>query len=170
MTVVHNGATFTRVTASDAPPTLDMLLGFGEGPIQGYLLDTAQLNGQPLLNFPGVQVFMRLGTPDQTPIAEFNETRNTFADGRDLPDNSNNTGQEIVYTTTEPVTAFVLNIVWNQGLFHMTGKGEKEVNEVTVSYRFKVSGTTDFQGYFQFRVAGERTAPCGLGFGAKGYP
>ena len=161
---------FHRVTAIDSPPTLDMLLGFGEGPIGGFWMDTCELNGQPLVDFPGVQTYIRLGTADQTPIPEFNEHRNTFADGRALPDNSANTGQEIVYTTTQGITAFVLNVVWNEGLFHVNGKGEKEVNTVNVAYRYKLAGAplNTYSPYSVSEVAGERTAPVRLGIRREG--
>lgn len=170
LTILDTGATVTHLTAIDTPPTLDLLLAFGEGPISGFLLETCELNGQPLANFPGVQVFTRLGTPDQPPIAEFNETRNTFADGRALPDNSANTGQEILYTTTEPVTAFVLNVVFNQGLFNMNGQGEKEENMVNVAYRFKPVGTGAWQGYFVFQVSAQRTAPVRFAIRRENLP
>lgn len=168
LTVLSNENGTFRVTASDTPPTLDLLLAFGEGPISEFLLGTLEINGQPLGNFPGVQVFTRLGTPDQTPIVEFNETRNTFADGRDLPDNSANTGQEIVYTTSEPISAFVLNIVWQAGLFHMNGKGEKEDNMVNLAYRFRVHGTPNWSAYGVHQVNAARTAPVRFGIRREG--
>jgi predicted phage tail protein len=168
LTVLDTGATSMRVTAIDTPPTLTMLVAMGEGPIAEILTNTIEINNQPISNFPGVQIFTRLGTVDQTPIVEFGESRNTFVDGRDLPDNSSNTGQEILYTTTEPVTAFVLNIVWNQGFFHMNGKGEKETNSVNVAYRWKVNGGPTWSPYSVFVVEAARTSPVRFGIRREG--
>jgi predicted phage tail protein len=167
-TVMATAGGATRVTAMVTPPTLSMLIALGEGPIDAILTDTLELNGQPIANFPGVQLFTRLGTPDQSPIFEFNEIRNTFADGRELPDNSSNTGQQIVYTTTEPVTAFVLNIVFNQGLYHITGKGDKDDNTVTVAYQFRFSPNGPWTQWFIFDVAAQRTAPVRFGIRQEG--
>ena len=169
-TILDTGAVVTRLTAIDTPPTLTMLIALGEGPINNVLMDTIELNGQPLVNFPGVQAFTRLGTASQTPIAEVGETRNTFADGRDLPDNSSNTGIEIVYTTTAPVTAFLVNVVFNQGLFHMNGKGEKEDNLVNIAYRFKQHGTPTWTGYSVFQVNAQRTAPVRFAIRRENLP
>src|SRR5262245_7570406 len=105
--VVDTGFGVQRVYALANPPTLTMLIALGEGPVNNILLNTVEINGQPVANFPGTQFFTRLGTADQTPIPEFNETRNTYADGRQLPDNSSNTDQQIIYTTHEVVDAFV---------------------------------------------------------------
>jgi predicted phage tail protein len=168
LTVLDVGAGTTRVTALDTPPTLTMLVAMGEGPIHEILTNTIEMNGQPISNFPGVQIFTRRGTADQTPIVEFGETRNTFADGRELPDNSSNTGQEILYTTTEPVTAFVLNIVWNEGFFHMNGKGEKETNSVNIAYRWKVNGNPTWSAYSVFQVEAARTSPVRFGIRREG--
>src|SRR4030095_11162739 len=167
-TIIANPGGTARVEALVNPPTLSMLIALGEGPIDAILTETIELNGQPLANFPGVQLFTRLGTPDKTPIFEFNEIRNTFADGRDLPDNSSNTGQEIVYTTTVPVTAFVFNIVFNQGLYHISGKGDKEENTVNVAYRYRTSPGGPWSPYAVFQVAAARTAPVRLGIRREG--
>ena len=107
-------------------------------------MPTLQINGQPIQNYAGSGLVItgRLGTPDQQPLPEFAEQRNTFADGRALPF-APALESEIRYTTTAPVDAFILNIVFNARLFHINGKGEKEVNTVTIHYRFAVvTGTS----------------------------
>ena len=84
-----------RVEALTTPPTLTMLLALGEGPIAQIDMQSIEINGQPIANFPGVEVFGRPGTGDQTPMPEFGETANTFADGRSIGDDPG-----IVYTTS----------------------------------------------------------------------
>ena len=46
-----------QVEALSASPTLTMLLALGEGPISAFDTDSIEINGQPIANFPGVQLF-----------------------------------------------------------------------------------------------------------------
>jgi hypothetical protein len=168
--VVDSPGGVQRAYATANPPTLTMLVAMGEGPVENIMFPTVEINGQPIANFPGAQLYSRLGTPDQTPIPEFNETRNTFADGRDLPDNSSNTDQQIIYTTTQVVDAFVLNIAWNQGMYHMNGKGDKEDNSVQVSYRYRVNGTGPWTAWSVFEVAAQRMTAVRFAIRKEGVP
>ena len=162
LTVVDNGVSAHELTATTSPPLLSMLIAICEGPIDAILLDTIELNGQPLANFTGVELDYRLGTPDQSPMPFFGETRNTFADGREI------VAEGITYTTTEAVQAFVLNIVFNEGLFNLTDKGDKETNTTTVAYRFRVSPAGAWSDYISYQVSGERTAPVRFGIRREG--
>lgn len=154
-----------RVDAISTPPTLTMLFAIGEGPIGGVLWDTMEINGQPLGNFPTVRVFQQLGTATQLPLPEFGEIANTFADGRDIPD----TGS-LLYTTTVPVQAFVLNIAFNQGLYFMSTRGEKQENISTIGYRYRVSPAGAWSAFAFFDVAASRTAPVRFGIRRQGLP
>ena len=165
------GAPPLLAAAVTQPPSLTMLLGLSEGPIVQVITATLELNGQPWNNqAPNAMTTLdaRLGTPYQTPIPWANETRNTFGDGRALPDNSANTGQVIIYTTTQPVQAFILNLTFQEGLFHITGKGEKEVNIVTVTYAYAVSGTGVFSPASVFDIQSDHAAPVRLGLRQEG--
>ena len=150
--------------AVTTPPTLSLLLALGEGSIDAVLTDTIRINDQPIGNFPGVQVFTRLGFPDQPAIGEFGEQRNTFADGRDIP-----VSPGIITTTTTPVHAIVLNIVFNQGLFFLNAKGEKEGNTVILQYRVAVAGTGSWSPWSQFHISADRTSPVRLGIRREGF-
>jgi hypothetical protein len=154
----------TRAVA--APPTLSLLLALGEGPIDAILTDTIRINDQPITNFPGVQIFTRLGTPDQTPIAELGETKNSFADGRQIPD----TVPSLQYTCTAPCTGFVLNIAFLEGLFYVTETGEKLDNTAYLQYRWSVSGTGAWSSWITVPVIADRTAPVRIGFRQDALP
>jgi hypothetical protein len=147
------GVGIRRVDAIATPPTLSMLLAIGEGPIAGVLLDTIEINGQPIGNFPTVQLFTRTGTADQTAIAEFGEQANSFADGREIVGEPG-----ITYTTTQPVQAFVLNIVFNEGIYVITKTGEKQENISTLGYRYRVHPAGEWTPFSYFDVAAARTS------------
>ena len=167
LVIVDDAAPGTRrIDAVTTPPTLTMLLALGEGPIAGVLWETVEINGQPLGNFPTAQVFQQLGTPDQLPMPEFGETANTFADGRDLPA----AGGSLLYTTTVPVQAFVLNIGFNQGLYFMNTKGEKEENRSTIGYRYRVSPAGAWTAFSFFDIAAARTSIVRCGIRREGLP
>src|SRR5262245_2817157 len=159
-----------QVTAQSEPPRLSMLLALGEGPIESIDYAGLELNGQLVSNYQGVELDGRMGTPDQTPMGFFSETRNTFADGRQLPDNSANTDNQILYTTSVAVDAVVLNVVFNEGLSNVHGKGQKETNTVTVSYRLKPFGTPTWPAWSTFNVQAERTAPVRFGIRRQDLP
>jgi predicted phage tail protein len=164
MTVVDVGQSQRSLTAVATPPTLTMLIALGEGPIDATLLpETIQINGQPLANFPGVVPSFALGTSDQGPLPAFGETRQTFADGREIPTN------EIIYTTTVPVQAFILNIVFNEGLYHFTSDGNKEDNAVSVRYYYQ-RNAEGWNGPLDWDITAARTSPVRLGIRREGLP
>ena len=142
-----------RVEAQTSPPTLSLLLALAEGPIGGIVFDSIEINGQPIGNFPTVQVFTRIGTPDQAPIVEFGEIANTFPDGREIPG-----GAGITTTTTDACEAFTLNIAFEQGLFVMTTAGEKQDNVSTFGYRYRVSPAGAWSDYSYYDVSAARTS------------
>jgi hypothetical protein len=146
------------------PPTLTLLLALCEGPIDAILTDTIQINGQPIGNFPGVQVFTGLGTANQPALGEFGEARNTFSDGRAI------SAGGLTYTSNAPLSAFVLNLVWQQGLFYVNPKGDKENNYTTLQYRYAPAGTGAWSAWSTFQVSADRTATVRLGVKREGLP
>ena len=154
-----------RVAATSTPPTLTLLLGLTEGPYGGLLPETIELNGQPIGNFPGVQIFQSIGTPDQTPLPTFGEIANTFGDGREIP-----ALPGIAYTTTVAVEGFTLNIVFQDGLYHFNPKGEKEENVSTLGYRYRSRPAGAWSAFSYFDVASARTAPVRFGIRREHLP
>lgn len=144
------------------PPTLTLMIGLCEGPIDAILTDTIQINGQPLANFPGVQVYTGLGTPNQPAFAEFGGARNTFADGRDIGESP------LTYTSNAALHAFVLNLAWPEGLYFLNEKGEKQSNNAVLQYRYAPRGTGAWSAWTAFQVNADRTATVRLGIRREG--
>ena len=143
-----------RLRALAAPATLTMLLAIGEGPVAALDPATIQINGQPFSNFPGIEVYTAMGTTPQVPLPYFGETRATFADGRDIPEFETT----MTYTTTQPVQSFVLNIVFNRGLYAFNPKGEKVDNFVDLRYRYTPVGSPFVENWSHFIVVANRTS------------
>jgi predicted phage tail protein len=165
LTVLDNGVENQRVTASAAPATLSLLLAMGEGPVENTRTNTLQINGQPGANFPGIEVWTAPGTEDQDALPTFGEVANTFAIGQSLQDPGS-----AFWATTAPIEAFVLNIVFNQGLYALNHKGEKVDNLVDIAYRFKVVGTPDWSPWSSYDVVAQRTAPVRFGIRRENLP
>jgi predicted phage tail protein len=146
------------------PPTLSLFIGLCEGPIDAVLTNTIQINGQPVQNFPGVQVYSAVGTAFQPAFAEFGGARNTFSDGRTL------SPAFIVYTSNASLHAFVINLVWPEGLYYLNPKGEKESNAVRIDYRYQVSGTGNWSPMYSVGIAGDRTAAVRIGIRRENLP
>ena len=111
---------------------------------------------------PACRCLRRWARRINPPFAEFGGARNTFADGRTIPPES------IIYTSNGPLHAFVLNLVWQQGLFYMNEKGEKEPNAINVEYRYALTGTGAWSAWSQLRVSADRTAAVRLGVRREG--
>jgi len=146
------------------PPTLTLMIALCEGPIDAVLTNTIQINGQPLANFPGVQVYTGLGTATQPAFAEFGGARNTFADGRDIGDTP------LTYTSNAALHAFILNLVWPEGLYFLNDKGEKHNNNAVLQYRFAPAGSGSWSPWSVFQVQADRTAAVRLGVRREGLP
>ena len=146
------------------PPTLTLMIGLCEGPIEAILTDTIQINGQPVANFPGVQVYTGLGTANQPAFAEFGGARNTFADGRDIGESP------LTYTSNAALHAFVLNLAWPEGLYFLNDKGEKHSNNAVLQYRYAPRGTGSWSAWTPFQVNADRTAAVRLGIRREGLP
>lgn len=163
-TVVDVGQQPRTVTALAAAPTLTLLLAIGEGAMRDVIVDSLEINGQPIQNFPTVQVDWRAGTPDQTPMLAFGESANTFADGRAIPRD----GVGITYTSTAPIEAFILNVVFHEGLYHFTREGNKEDNVVVLRYWYRLAPGGGWAGPLDWHVTASRTAPVRLGIRREG--
>lgn len=133
-TLVIADTTNITFLAQESVSTLHLLLGLGEGEIDSIETASIRLNDQPIANFPGVNITTRTGTPGQIAIPQFSETRNSFADGREI------TEAGITYTTTTDITAYQLTISFDEGLVRFTSKGEKINNRVQIRFRHKVTG------------------------------
>ena len=166
ITILDTTPASRRLRASSAPATLSLLLALGEGPVG--LIDTSsiEINGQPIGNFPTAEVFTVPGTADQSPLPYFGETKNTFGDGRTLTDAVSG----LVYTTSQPIQAFVLNIAFQRGLFAMTDRGEKVDNNVDIQYRWRVagSGVPGWSGFSGYDVVANRTSVVRFGIRREG--
>ncbi len=158
----RGGMTFQAVTAA---PTLTLLIALGEGPIDAVLTDTIEINDQPIENFPGVEVVTALGTPDQQPLPGFSEVRNTFSDGRDIVQ-----AAFLTYTTNGPLTAFVLNVVWNGGLYFMNERGEKESNGATLEYRYSPQGANTWSAFQEMHIIADRVSAVRIGIRHENLP
>jgi predicted phage tail protein len=159
LTVLDDGLSSRRITAIAAPATLSLLLALGEGPVNAINPETIEINGQPIGNFPGVQVYTALGTDPQAPLPTFGESANTFSFGQVLHDIGS-----VIYTTTAPVEAFVLNVAFQSGLYGFNGKGEKIDNTVTVQYRFRVHEPQGaWSAFSAYEVVAQRTSVVRLG-------
>jgi predicted phage tail protein len=145
------------------PPTLSLMLALCEGPIDAILTNTIQINGQPLANFPGVQVYTGLGAANQPAIAEFGGARNTFSDGREIQG-------VLTYTSNDVLTAFVLNLTFLEGLFFLDNKGEKHSNAVTLQYRYALTGTGAWSAWLPFQVGADRPATVRIGIRRENLP
>lgn len=125
------------VAATSASARINLLYAVCEGPIEDIHLNTIEINGQPIDNFPEAITDKRLGFANQSPIVNANATRTSFTVGSDI-----DKSPSLTYTTTTGVNGFSFNIDFNQGLMRFGENGARLSNQVRVAYRFQRDGGT----------------------------
>ena len=128
-----------------------MLGGIGHGVINNVLVNTTEINGQPLANFPDIDPpKFTLGTTPQAAIDGASDVRNSILDGTEL-----DVDTEHIYTTSEAVTGFAANFTFGQGLARFTDDGNMLINSVDIRYRYRVNGTGTWVGERVLRIRGQ---------------
>ena len=149
----------------DQPTWLSLLLSLGEGPMQEIEIPTIELNGQPLSNFgPILRFYTQLGTTPQTAIPRFSETRNSFADGREIPSGG------LLYTTTQAITSYQLTIAFEEGLVAFSSMGDKHHNRVILSLRHRGSPAGPWSAPNQLSVRQNKTSVIRVALRREGVP
>ena len=118
--------------ATSENASLDVLGIIAQGPVSLIHQSTIELNGQPLDNFPEVDIEVRNGYTPQAPLRGIENAGLTVGIGQDLQ-----TSPAVSYTTTAPIDRFRLNIDFNQGLIKFTNEGSTQDNRVTIEYRYQ---------------------------------
>ena len=139
---------FGGIALQNFQPKLFVLLAIGEGLINDVLENSITINNQPITNFQDVEVLSYLGDPVTT--LDFTEIKNTYAAG-----NLDLTLGATVYTTVDSINAFVLEIDFLQGLFHVNRNGGSNPNTSTYQYRYRVFGTIPYSAYVQVETTAE---------------
>ncbi|MEO0511842.1 MAG: hypothetical protein AAF108_02980 [Planctomycetota bacterium] len=139
-----------------------MLIDYGEGPIQqiGSLtsdvtrvlasdVEGLYINNQPIANFQGVRVSVRMGTQDQESIPGFEDTETVREVGAGGANLVNDTGFDVTdeqagpaavsYSTADPVDAVVLRVRFPQGLYQIGSTGQWSPRSVELRYRYRLT-------------------------------
>jgi len=163
---VDIGQELRVIELTDDTSKFHFLGSLGQGEIEEIEIDTLEINGQPLGNFPDINTdITKLGTAGQTPLTGFGDVRNTIASGLELIEQAE--GHD--YTTQSAVTGFGLNLEWRGGLYHVGGGGSIVGNVVTVTYKYRVNNP---QGAWStavpFQARGSKTGTVRMGIEQTG--
>lgn len=164
LTVTDDGHVLTYPNW-DQPTWLSLLLSLGEGPIQEIEIASIELNGQPLANFGSIlRFYTALGTATQPAIPRFAETRNSFADGREI------TSGGLLYTTNQAITSYQLTIAFEEGLVAFATTGDKHHNRVVLSIRHRGSPAGPWGAPNQISVRQNKTSVVRVALRREGVP
>ena len=114
---------------------MSMLLGMAEGECTS--ISAAQINGTKTTAIQSVSVDIRMGLSSQSIIAGFENIKNTYFDGRELPSTLANSNPPVIYTinarTSKNVT---LQVLAPNGLYYMRTVGNRagQLRAQTVYY------------------------------------
>lgn len=114
---------------------LNILIAIGEGEIKG--VSGIELNENPIENYDGITTSLKLGTNDQTVIANFEDLHNVKAVNANLL-------QSVAHTITtddSDVEAFEIHLTLPNGIFQVAeNSGAVQSWEVTYQVEYRVNG------------------------------
>ena len=140
-TATLGGADLALYTSASSNSYLNVLLaicGNGGDPIDS--ITDIRINGQISSQYPSVDVFTRLGTPDQTAITEFNDLVDSQSFNQRLMFGVNHTNS----TNGDAVEQIDISFSAPNGLYHINDSGDTEAQSVAISVELYIYGTGDF--------------------------
>ena len=130
-------SSFSEIAGTDT--FINVLVCFGFGPARS--LSSIQINGKDISTYQNCQYYTRLGTNDQTEIAQFNEISNGYSQ-----DTQCLAGIPVVVPGTGDLTqALQVDIQFPEGVFVDTNDGHIIPAFVTWLLEYRVSGTNNWQ-------------------------
>jgi len=127
---------FTEVAGEDV--FINVLVCFGFGPARS--MTNIQINGKNITDYQNVQTFMRLGTNDQTEIAQFNQIVNGYGQAYECL-----AGVPVIVPGTGDLTqAIQVDIAFPNGVFVLTADGNTIPAVITYLLEYSVSGLNDW--------------------------
>lgn len=131
-----------------------VLLAMNSGEIEAFEPETTEINGQPLSNFGDVVVHTRVGLDSQTPIPGFLDQRLTFDSQQ-----GEITAVESIYTTTQRVDTYIINIDFAEGLATVSDRGDVRQNWVDVQVRDRETPGGAWTNTKTYRIMGSSLRP-----------
>ena len=118
---------YVDVAADRKGQDMSMLLGMAEGEITS--ISAVQVNGTDTTAMQSVSVAMQMGLSSQSIISGFENIKNTFFDGRELPSTLANSNPPVIYTTNGRTNKNItLQVLAPNGLYYMRTVGNKAGN------------------------------------------
>jgi len=137
---------YVDVSADKKGQEMSMLLGMAEG--EATSMSGVQINGTYATTIQSVSVAMRMGLSSQSIITGFENIKNTFFDGRELPSTQATSNAPIVYTVTARTAGNVtLQVLAPNGLFYMRTVGRRagEIRAQTVYYNVQLRNAETYE-------------------------
>ncbi|QDR81337.1 host specificity factor TipJ family phage tail protein [Sporomusa termitida] len=128
------------VTSDGSNQYLNLLYSGGEGPVDS--IDNIFIDGNPIGNYVNVTYDTRLGTNDQTPIANFNDTITDFQLGYELNTEGDWATEQTVGTA---VQGLQITVQFPYGLARVKDDGGLGTATVTVAAQYRLVGDSTWQ-------------------------
>lgn len=153
-TMKTSGTILSRhVTTDGKNQYLNILLTGGEGPIDS--ISDIRINDNPIGNYDGVVVETRLGTNDQTVIANFNDS---FADEGLAYELELSGGYSTQLTSGNATQGLEVALECSNGLYYMNDDSSLSAASVTYQLQYRLAGGA-WQDWGTFTISGaESTA------------
>lgn len=124
-----------HVTSDGSSQYLNLLYSGGEGPVDS--IDNIFIDGNPIGNYVNVTYDIRLGTNDQTPIANFNDTVTDYQLGYELNTEGDWATEQTVGTA---VQGLQITVQFPYGLARVKDDGGLGTASVTVAAQYRRAG------------------------------
>ena len=134
---------------------LNILLCAGEGPLD--LVEDIKINENPIANFKDVEVEIRLGTNDQSPISYFGDTYADLSLGYNLDSVGTWRTQRLNTNTTQGLE---IQIEMPAGLCHINDSGKNQNGWVRIDAEYKLAEEVEWQPWLSnLQITDNKTTP-----------
>jgi predicted phage tail protein len=137
------------VTSNSNGQYLNLLYSGGEGAVDS--IDNIMIDGNPIGNYINVTCDTRLGTNDQAPIANFNDTITDYELGYELDTAGHWSTQTTVGTADQGLQ---ITIEFPYGLAHIDSNGNPQSASVTIEAQYQLVGSS---GWMEWSLASSGT-------------
>jgi len=142
--------------ADDTKEIVQMLVALGQGPVEGIVAGSIQINDQPAANYSEVITEEKFGTLNQTAVSFFENTKAEFRPNRVI---TNDNGPVIYTTPDNDFDDLEIELIFARGLYYANDQGSLSEHSVGIKIEISVSGEESYSTLVAETITDTTTSP-----------